>query len=100
MAKPGGERKELLGIKEEVGAVAWTLDSQNVLFMRGKALWRIPAEGGDPRKLWTWKKRHLSFDGIGVHPDGRNLACDVMEVRSEVWVMENFLPAVGETTGK
>jgi len=56
-------------------------------------LWRIPTEGGEPRKLWTWEKGHLSFEGIRVHPDGRNLAFDVREVRSEVWVMENFLSA-------
>jgi len=88
----GGEPKELLRIKEKVGAVAWTLDSQNVLFMRGKALWRIPAEGGESRKLWTWEKRHLSFEGIRVHPDGRKLAFAVTEPRNEIWVMENFLP--------
>jgi hypothetical protein len=72
--------------------VAWTLDSQNVLFMRGNTLWRIPAEGGEPRKLWTWEKGHLSFEGISVNPDGRNLAFAVTEPRNEVWVMENFLP--------
>jgi beta-lactamase regulating signal transducer with metallopeptidase domain/Tol biopolymer transport system component len=88
----GGEQKELLRIREKVGAVAWTLNSQNVLFMRGKTLWRIPAEGGEPRKLWTWNKKHLSFEGIRVHPDGRNLAFTVIEPRNEVWVMENFLP--------
>jgi Tol biopolymer transport system component len=89
----GGQPKELLRMKEKQASdVAWTSDSQNVLFMRGNALWRIPAEGGEPRKLWTWEKRHLSFEGISVHPDGRNLAFDVREVRSEVWVMENFLP--------
>jgi len=93
----GGEPKELLRIKERVWAVAWTLDSQNVLFMRGKALWRIPAEGGEPRKLWTWtwKERHLFRDGNGirVHPDGQNVALEVAEPRNEFWVMENFLPA-------
>ncbi len=72
--------------------MAWTLDSQNVLLTRGKALWRIPAEGGEPRKLWTWKKRHLSFEGIRVHPDGQNVALEVSEPRNEFWVMENFLP--------
>lgn len=94
----GGQPKELLRMKEEQASdVAWTGDSQNVLFMRGNALWRIPAEGGEPRKLWTWEKRHLSFEGICVHPDGRNLAFDVREVRSEVWVMENFLPELDDS---
>jgi len=92
----GGEPKELLRMKEEAWAVAWTLDSQNILFTWGKALWRIPAEGGEPRKLWTWKKRHLSFEGIRVHPDGQNVALEVTEPRNEVWVMENFLPAAEE----
>lgn len=98
----GGKPNELLHNKFAKGflrlRVAWTPDGQNILFMRGNALWRIPAEGGEPRKLWTWEKKPLSIDDIRVHPDGQNVALGVTEPRNEVWVMENFLPAA-ETAG-
>ena len=33
--------------------------------------------------------------GLSVHPDGRRIAFTAgTPVRSEVWVMENFLPAL------
>jgi Tol biopolymer transport system component len=53
-------------------------------------LWRVPAEGGTPQKVGLaigppWIVR--------VHPDGQRIAFIAGEpMRSEVWVMENFLP--------
>jgi len=91
----GGKPNELLRKKIAEGLrlrVAWTPDGQNILFFLGNELWRIPAEGREARKLWEWKERRLSLDGIRVHPDGQNVALEVTEPRNEVWVMENFLP--------
>lgn len=61
---------------------------------RGKArsqvqFWRIPAEGGEPTPL------DVTIDdlwGLRLHPDGRRIAFGTQENKSEVWVMENFLP--------
>jgi Tol biopolymer transport system component len=91
----GGKPNELLRKKIAEGLrlrVAWTPDGQNILFFLGNELWRIPAEGREAQKLWEWKERRLSLDGIRVHPDGQNVALEVTEPRNEVWVMENFLP--------
>jgi len=31
---------------------------------------------------------------LAIHPDGRQIAFTAGEVKEEVWVMENFLPAL------
>jgi len=96
----GGEPRELLRFEKEeemwLVGVAWTPDGQYVLFpkwlMGGKGgeLWRISAEGGEPQKLWEWKK---GFFAPRVHPDGQRIVFYTHSYTSEVWVMENFLPA-------
>ncbi|NQT82046.1 PD40 domain-containing protein [bacterium] len=95
MPAEGGERKTLI---RGLSPIAWTPDGQDVLFTKQDdntlTLWRISAEGGEPRKLWAWKKRPWVV-GTRVHPDGRNLTFQVIERRTEVWVMENFLPRQG-----
>lgn len=77
--------------------VAWTPDSKDVLFWKwfrgGKELelWRISAEGGEPRKLWVSKK---GFGWLRVHPDGQHIAFSQHDLIYELWVMENFLLGV------
>lgn len=94
----GGEPKELLRKKstERLCSLAWTPDGHHLLFLlgkeQGKELWRIPAEGGEARKVWEWEKPVWD---LKVHPDGRKVAFEVTERRTEVWVMENFLPRQG-----
>ena len=99
----GGEARELLHEDKSsmpvafgFGTVEWTPDGRNVLFIRQtssggpeRELWMIPAVGGSPRKLELKadKLRELS-----VHPDGRQIAFTAGKLRSEIWVMENFLP--------
>jgi Tol biopolymer transport system component len=101
----GGKIREL--VRAEKGeslpgypALAWTPDGSQVLFTKGGTssqgqkyeLWSIPAEGGEPQKT------DLAIAGAGlrdlrVHPDGQRIAYTAGEpMKSEVWVMENFLP--------
>jgi hypothetical protein len=94
----GGEPRELLQFDESENmwlmSIAWTPDSQVVLFVKwlmgdkGGELWRISAQGGEPRKVWAWKK---PFRGLCVHPDGQRIAFHTRTVMNETWVMENFL---------
>jgi len=106
----GGEPRELLQFEEErmfLSGVAWTPDSQDVLFAKmffggGKGgkegeLWRISATGGEPRRLWVWKKQQ--FGRVRVHPDGRRIAFHSGSTSSELWVMENFLPTAVANSG-
>ena len=101
----GGEVLELMrGDKSLIpigsGTIIWTPDGQGLLFVReGNSdgskteLWQIPLKGGGPRKqeLVAENMRDLS-----IHPDGRHIAFTSGQNKSEVWVVENFLPK--ETT--
>ena len=95
----GGEARKLLEVHqpELIKWIAWTPDSRYILFAEGRALtdepknelWRIPAEGGAPEKL------ALEMDSlreVRFHPDGHHIAFTAGQNKSEVWVMENFLP--------
>ena len=97
----GGEARKLLEVHppELIGSFTWTPDSRYILFAEGRALtnepkndlWRIRAEGGTPEKL------NLAMDGlreVHFHPDGQHIVFTAGHNKSEVWVMENFLPLI------
>jgi Tol biopolymer transport system component len=99
MSAAGGEARDLLrGVQRSWRGLAWTPDGLGLLFAQrassadSKAdLWLIPVRGGEPRKL------ELTAEGlrdVSIHPDGRHIAFTATQGRYEVWVMENFLPAV------
>jgi Tol biopolymer transport system component len=110
MPAAGGEARELVKIDEKEvpfwGSPSWTPDGRHVAFLRGVKgeaqipyrdrqwqLWRVAAEGGEPQSLG------LTFTGqltgaLRLHPAGRRVAIDDIKVNLEVWVMENFLPAL------
>ena len=59
-------------------------------------IWRIPAEGGEHQRL------ELGMRGVRdlrVHPDGRRVAftASPRKGKTEVWVMENFLPPLKDS---
>jgi Tol biopolymer transport system component len=102
----GGPAKEVCNVgKADPGApsqsLAWTADGRYILFSQYdradftiKELWRVPAEGGKPEKMGLQKK--WGIFSITVHPDGRQIAFAsklTADTATEVWVMENFLPA-------
>ena len=78
--------------------LAWTADGKNILYGEPKEgskgvveLWVVPVSGGEPQKAGLSMSQLLL---LRVSPDGRNIAFTASEQpsRSEVWVMENFLP--------
>ncbi|MGB2862742.1 MAG: hypothetical protein WBC05_05385 [Sedimentisphaerales bacterium] len=91
----GGEPRELAKV-EDIATIAWTRDGSYLLYGaasgdKSTELWRIAAEGGEPQKL------DLAMRGLGhlrFHPDGRQITfrASPQGEKSEVWVMENFLP--------
>jgi Tol biopolymer transport system component len=100
----GGEPREIFRPEQGgdalfgVSGIEWTHDDRFILLLRrhlGKNdLWRISPHGGTPQKV-------LSGDGFEllsfprVHPDGRRLAFTAGEdAQDELWVLENFLPAL------
>ena len=97
LATTGGESRELLQVKD-VYTTAWTRDGKYVLYSKLRDgskdmfdLWRIPVNGGEPQKLDLSMRKLMH---VRIHPDGRRIAFtgSSQPEKSEVWVMENFLP--------
>ena len=57
----------------------------------GSILWRIPAQGGEPEKIWQSKD---PIAGISIHPDGKQMALSVFEQEVEIRVMKNLIKEV------
>jgi len=91
----GGTAKELTRVNERVGFWAWAPDGTAVFVRKfsGEVL-RVPVSGGEPQTFGL--KTEPGSGLLRVNRDGRHVAFQVTEsdTPSEVWVMENFLPAV------
>jgi Tol biopolymer transport system component len=94
----GGEPRELFRGLAKGYRLQWTRDGRYIIAQaigtaRSK-IWRVPAQGGTPLKL------DLSVPKLGafaLHPDNRRFAFSVNEeLKSELWVLENFLPAAAK----
>jgi Tol biopolymer transport system component len=94
----GGEARDVCRSGQMVWppSIAWAPDSGGVLFVKQPnpddlktELWLVPIQGGEARKF---DLAALGMRELCVHPDGRRIAFTSGDDRSEVWVMENFLP--------
>jgi Tol biopolymer transport system component len=84
--------------EDQIFQMTWAPDGHDLLVTRkGKELWRVSAEGGEPQKLLGWKEIPI---GPRIHPDGQRIAFFSGSKISEMWVMENFLPQAMASTGK
>ena len=100
MPVAGGTTRELFrfeqgrSIQGFPGFPVWTPDGRHVLCaLRSDDkvdYLLVPVDGGEPAKISSSRSgiTHLSF-----HPDGKRVALAAGQSRSEVWVLENFLPA-------
>jgi hypothetical protein len=59
-------------------------------------LWLVPIADAPPRKLDFDANRVAPYapGKIRLHPDGRQLVYVSGQLSEEVWVLENFLPAL------
>jgi len=92
----GGEPRELFHGLAKSYALKWTRNGRYIIAQaRGTAsseIWRVPAQGGTPLKLDISVPKMDDFS-FALHPDNRRFAFTVNEgSKSELWVMENFLP--------
>jgi Tol biopolymer transport system component len=96
----GGKAKEILSDEEPISyyGLSWTRDSKNVLLAKRYEengimkydLWIAPIDGSSPKKT-DLSMQMIHF--VSGHPDGKTLAFTAGESsKSEIWVMENFLP--------
>jgi Tol biopolymer transport system component len=100
----GGDAREVWSFGETKRGTpsadpTWTPDGRYILFSArdkpGWDLWRVPIEGGKPEKMGL--HRDWAMWDPTVSPDGRRLtfaARGAASSDSELWVLENLLPAV------
>jgi Tol biopolymer transport system component len=70
--------------------IAQALDTRTGLTTATSEIWRIPVQGGTPLKL---ELSIAGMESIALHPDNRRIAYSVNEgTKTELWVLENFLP--------
>lgn len=97
LSRNGSESRELT--EADSGTVlAWMPDGKHILYGMSQdgshnvvELWRIPAAGGEPQKAGLSMPQLML---LRVSPDGKKIAFTASEqpAKSEVWVIENFLP--------
>jgi Tol biopolymer transport system component len=108
MALPlaGGPLREIIkaksssfGISLSIYGGCWTADGKQILSFRDvgqgrerkSELCSVPAAGGEIQGAGLVVEGSPSH--LSLHPDGRRLAYAVSRSGTEIWVMENFLPA-------
>lgn len=89
----------------EIASLAWSPDQRYLLFHirlgagelpegEPRGVWRIPVAGGKP-EMTQLQMGPRKLNSATFHPDGRRVAfTEFSSDTIEVWVMENFLPAV------
>jgi Tol biopolymer transport system component len=92
----GGEPRELFRGLAKGYALCWTRDGRYIIVQAvgtaSSEIWRVPAQGGTPLKLDLSVPKMASF---ALNPDNRRFAFSVREEsKSELWVLEHFLPAL------
>jgi len=92
----GGEPRELFRGLAKRYWLRWTRDGRYIIARAlddrtaSSKIWRVPAQGGTPLKLDLSVPK---LDFFTLHPDNRRFAFSVNEgTKSELWVLENFLP--------
>jgi len=96
----GGDPRDLhkFAGATSVGPMVWTPDGKSILSAvtigkDPKPLWRISADTGEAENLGL----EMKINRMSIHPDGRQIAISSpgpVPQKPELWVMENFLPAV------
>jgi hypothetical protein len=80
--------------------LVWTRDGHYLIFARRKGglehfeapFEKVSVAGGEPQKLDMPPMEGIG--GLRIHPDGRRIVFGAGRPSEEVWVMENFLPAL------
>jgi Tol biopolymer transport system component len=96
----GGPVKEVLRVNQpqslQSNHVTWLADARGVIVRRqsaeGSELLVVPVTGATPVKLEV-EASEITSPILSVHPDGKRLAYTAGGDSTEVWVLENFLPA-------
>ena len=98
----GGAARPLLTVPRPEtfvkGSFAWMPDSRQILAVRTRGeytesetgeIWRVAVDGSPPVKV---NFPSMSIRQLRMNPDGKTIAFMSAKPRSEIWVLENFLP--------
>ena len=95
----GGEPRELIRANAPesfTNSLMCTRDGKNIIVLKNMPgrteLLLVPVGGGPPRKLDN-SIPNFQATYLCMHPDGKQIAYLGGEFKSEVWVLENFLPS-------
>ncbi len=105
MTIQGEETRELFRTQpgNSIKEIVWTPDDHYLLITQEKntgyqeqsELWIVGSRGEDLEKIGELDKFAW---GLRIHPNGEKIAFTVADKKTEVWIMENFLP--DEKTGR
>jgi Tol biopolymer transport system component len=72
-----------------VHPIGWSPDGASIYTRNesSETIKAIPAEGGDPKDLFAMPG---IIEEASVSPDGHRFVCSVTELKSDVWLMQNF----------
>jgi Tol biopolymer transport system component len=73
--------------------ISWSPDGQALAYATGSTLWRIPRDGGEPKKIETGLNARIGR--VDWSPDGESIAFAAFKGgEHELWLMEDFLHLV------
>lgn len=98
MPAEGGNVVEMCSAQEANDFVAanWSPDGKYIYFSERPEetnLWRIPAAGGMPQKVWHSENRTAIYN---IHPDGNQIAISQRIRTTEVRVIENLASEIAK----
>jgi Tol biopolymer transport system component len=96
MPAEGGKEKEVCSAQEAkiIRRAYWSPDGKYIYFAetpKGTSFWRVPTEGGTPRKVWSSEN---NLEIFSIHPDGNQIAYAIRERTTEVRVIENLVQEI------
>ena len=84
----------ILGLTPDGGQVLFTTYDRESTLPVAK-VWRIAAVGGGPQEIRLPMEKLGYIGEVSFHPDGRRIAfLSRPYTKSEVWLMDNFLPSM------
>ena len=84
----GGPAREIVHIEGTLQGIAWSSDSQSLVYSLNGDLWRVPAAGGIPDQLP--RAQHAS--GLAIARNGKRLAYSQSETKFNIWRVNLMSP--------
>jgi Tol biopolymer transport system component len=96
MSLAGAELRDVVRGCVGVNRLSWSANNELLYALRGNdnqnVIWRVRADGGEAQPVGISMPGQLQH--LELSPDGRRLTFTVFDTAaSEVWALENFLPA-------